>query len=396
MKSTSSPESDIVQREVQVLKKYCAQLAAIQKENADLKRERDLLKDGLASTADDALKDKLMKLDEVTQERDRLRARVQQLEQELANYGNLPQQVDNFKEKSQVLDNLRDDEKDLRRRLDALAGLEDEVRALRQKANKCVESAGDSSDRDKLLARIAELEAELDNCKCKLKELEILKVERNCLKMRVDDLARIQQDYEDLLKKTQGFRRLQSRMRHVQSQIRRTEEFGERMQRVAGQGSKMRRVGKGKTASDERDRRLRVLHEQPGGRDKETGLSHRLFNPRLGQETGKHFVFLKVWQFLFSYVKSSWVSILHAFRLFGVDDNVLDVGPDEGKSVDDEGPHREERLCHCQIGATTGRCARSVAQLHRATLLRDHLLAQSHRRTRDRRQRIRIESGRKR
>jgi DNA repair exonuclease SbcCD ATPase subunit len=205
MKSTSSPESDIVQREVQVLKKYCAQLAAIQKENADLKRERDLLKDGLASTADDALKDKLMKLDEVTQERDRLRARVQQLEQELANYGNLPQQVDNFKEKSQVLDNLRDDEKDLRRRLDALAGLEDEVRALRQKANKCVESAGDSSDRDKLLARIAELEAELDNCKCKLKELEILKVERNCLKMRVDDLARIQQDYEDLLKKTQGF-----------------------------------------------------------------------------------------------------------------------------------------------------------------------------------------------
>ncbi|XP_044268560.1 centromere protein F-like [Tribolium madens] len=205
MKSMSSPESNIIKREVEVLKKYCAQLAAIQQENADLKRERDILKDGLTSGADNAIKDKLKKLDDVTQERDRLKARVKQLEQQLGGYSGLPEEVDQFREKEPALDSLREDVSDLRRRLDKMEGLEDDVRSLRDKAATTVQPAGDSTEKDKLLARIAELEKENDNCKCKMREIEICKVERNCLKMRLEDLMRIQKDYEDLLKKTQGF-----------------------------------------------------------------------------------------------------------------------------------------------------------------------------------------------
>nr|XP_015836117.1 PREDICTED: uncharacterized protein LOC657573 isoform X2 [Tribolium castaneum] len=207
MKSMSSPESNIIKREVDVLKKYCSQLAAIQQDNADLKRERDILKDGLTSAggADNTLKDKLKKLDDVTQERDRLKARVKELEQQLGGYSGLPEEVDQFREKEPALDSLREDVSDLRRRLDRLEGLEDDVRSLRDRASTTIQPAGDSLEKDKLLARIAELEKENDNCKCKLKEIEICKVEKNCMKMRLEDLSRIQKDYEDLLKKTQGF-----------------------------------------------------------------------------------------------------------------------------------------------------------------------------------------------
>ncbi|XP_063918452.1 centrosomal protein of 83 kDa-like isoform X2 [Zophobas morio] len=87
---------------------------------------------------------------------------------------------------------------ELRRRLDGLRGLEDEVKNLKDKIAKRVEPSGDSNERDKL-------KAEMDECQMKLKELDILKIEKNCLKGRCKDLEAVQIEYENLLKRTAGF-----------------------------------------------------------------------------------------------------------------------------------------------------------------------------------------------
>ncbi|KAJ3654179.1 hypothetical protein Zmor_013387 [Zophobas morio] len=87
---------------------------------------------------------------------------------------------------------------ELRRRLDGLRGLEDEVKNLKDKIAKRVEPSGDSNERDKL-------KADMDECQMKLKELDILKIEKNCLKGRCKDLEAVQIEYENLLKRTAGF-----------------------------------------------------------------------------------------------------------------------------------------------------------------------------------------------
>lgn len=183
-----------IQRDVKFLNECFIQLASIEEESAELKKEWDTCKDGLTVGN---IKDR-QKLDEITKNRDGLRSKIQKLEIELLKCNNPPKQVG----ASRVIEGLKPDEGDLRKRLDRLKGLKDEVKKLEDRCTKCV---GDSVEKDKLLTRITQLEAEAEECKCRLQEMNKMEFESNALKIQCDDLRKVQKDYEELAKKTQGF-----------------------------------------------------------------------------------------------------------------------------------------------------------------------------------------------
>ncbi|XP_063918453.1 myosin-8-like [Zophobas morio] len=183
-----------IQRDVKFLNECFIQLASIEEESAELKKEWDTCKDGLTVGN---IKDR-QKLDEITKNRDGLRSKIQKLEIELLKCNNPPKQVG----ASRVIEGLKPDEGDLRKRLDRLKGLKDEVKKLEDRCTKCV---GDSVEKDKLLTRITQLEAEAEECKCRLQEMNKMEFESNSLKIQCDDLRKVQKDYEELAKKTQGF-----------------------------------------------------------------------------------------------------------------------------------------------------------------------------------------------
>lgn len=176
------------------------QLAAMQKENLELKKEKDFLQSVLVKEADDFFKIKLLELENVDQERERLKARILQLEQQLS-----------LRSGTSFDQNLNQDDNQLRIRLNQLQQLPEEVKALKNKANEVLQASGDTDEKEKLLKRISELEKDIENYKLQLKELELLRIERNCCQARLNDLKKVQCNYQDLLEKTRGFETLQAK-----------------------------------------------------------------------------------------------------------------------------------------------------------------------------------------
>lgn len=91
------------------------------------------------------------KLKEASDERDKLRARCQQLENELLKYGDLPGEVEVLQERSRMLDSVMSERDSLYQRLKELEGLEEEVKALKKKADRA----------DALEKQLAQLQQEL-------------------------------------------------------------------------------------------------------------------------------------------------------------------------------------------------------------------------------------------
>lgn len=92
-----------------------------------------ILLDTESDSNTEALKNKLR---EATDEVDRLRARCQQLENELLKYGDLPGEVEILQERSRMLDSVITERDSLYQRLKELEGLEDEVKKLKAKADR--------------------------------------------------------------------------------------------------------------------------------------------------------------------------------------------------------------------------------------------------------------------
>lgn len=65
-----------------------------------------------------------------------MRARCQQLENELLKYGDLPGEVEVLKRRSRMLDDVTSERDSLYQRLKQLEGVEDEVQKLKDKANR--------------------------------------------------------------------------------------------------------------------------------------------------------------------------------------------------------------------------------------------------------------------
>lgn len=240
---TPEQETDIIRKELNVLKKYCAKLSTIQAENIQLKRQMgslsqngkagksgnivvskdkpieesetleqikklkdssisveevqskldNLRDDSFVDDCDEkndksALKSRIAELEfqlslhkDTIQERDRLKARVQQLEAELQKYGNLPGEVEVLRKRSLMLDEIIVERDSLHTRLNHLQGIEKQVADLKKKAS-----------------RVDELEKQLKDLQNNQKEIQNLKAERDMLRMKAADYTNAEQEIERL------------------------------------------------------------------------------------------------------------------------------------------------------------------------------------------------------
>lgn len=237
-KLTPDLEAQVIRKEVEVLKKYCAKLSSIQAENHQLRQDLVKYKDmmnvlGLTGDKElefDILKEKLAVLQETEKERDILKGRVEKLERELYAYNDLPEDIEVFKQRSLLLDEVLQDRDRLSRRVEQLRGIDEEVIALRKKAARVddleeklkaamkekivaedelevmrcksttaeIDALNQKTESDTLRSKVVCMEQEVESLKCVCKEKERLKCERDDLKRSVDELLRMQGDYEHM------------------------------------------------------------------------------------------------------------------------------------------------------------------------------------------------------
>lgn len=138
---TPELEAKLMRKELEVLKRYCSKLSVIQDENKRIKIQMEntgkMLKDlGIPFGTDEDienLRKNLLKLKQTINERDELRRRVSELEEQLFNYTESPEDIAVYKQRSLLLDEVIKDRDRLSKRLESLRGIEDEVKSFRKK-----------------------------------------------------------------------------------------------------------------------------------------------------------------------------------------------------------------------------------------------------------------------
>lgn len=120
-----------------------------------------------------------------------------------------------------MLDDVMKERDSLHARLARMEGLDDEVRELKERANRADQCAKelealrnelgdgrrasqDKNQNDKLRKQASDLaaaEQELEKLRYRAKEAEVLRIERDKLKERLDELAGLEEEYMDLLEK---------------------------------------------------------------------------------------------------------------------------------------------------------------------------------------------------
>ncbi|KAJ8920783.1 hypothetical protein NQ315_004924, partial [Exocentrus adspersus] len=178
----------------------------------------------------EVLKQKLVVLQETEKERDALKSRVEKLERELYAYNDLPEDIEVFKQRSLLLDEVLQDRDRLSKRVEQLRGVDEEILALRKKAARVDELEGklkyvlreknaaecdlevmrckstsaeidalnQKTESDTLRSKLVCVEQEVESLKCVCKEKERLKYERDHLQQNLDELLRMQGDYEHM------------------------------------------------------------------------------------------------------------------------------------------------------------------------------------------------------
>ncbi|KAF5290777.1 hypothetical protein FQA39_LY14620 [Lamprigera yunnana] len=240
---SSDEETDIIRKEIEVLKKYCTKLACIQEENQKLKRQLEegrrisnetAVPDSNIDTLKDELKENVANLKQVAAERDKLKEKVTLLERELTQHEDLLEDVETMKRKSQMLDCVSDECKKLRTSLQGMQKLESELKSMKKKACeaeklqneliaiKCEMERVKVQAAKELQAIKAKCEAtvkERDNykrmsveatgmgeeLKCLAncaKEADALKCERNSLKTELKKYSCLESQYKELIEKT--------------------------------------------------------------------------------------------------------------------------------------------------------------------------------------------------
>ncbi|KAF7266369.1 hypothetical protein GWI33_020394 [Rhynchophorus ferrugineus] len=236
-------EAEIIKREVEVLKRYCSKLKEVESENVKLKEElgsRMVLKSSekdLETPKMDALKDKLEILESLTKERDMLAERVNYLEKELKQYKDVPDNVELLKNRSSMLDTVLEERDKLSLKVKSVKDMEQELAKYKLKAERVDDlerelknmSRGDrssginirksksmadnlekelqnvTSERDAMSRRIDSMKKEMENQKAKAMEAEMLRLERDRLQIKLNELSDLQIQHEDMINKMKIF-----------------------------------------------------------------------------------------------------------------------------------------------------------------------------------------------
>ncbi|XP_060518388.1 uncharacterized protein LOC132697113 [Cylas formicarius] len=183
------------------------------------------------------LQDKLHDLERVTQERDDLKNKVCLLEQKLMQYQNLPDELGTIRSSTEMLDSVMKERDKLSQKIKQLKDMEKEVLKLRKKADRVDElerelrshsklekSSGTElkksqsmyenlerelkntkSERDAMAKRIENLKKEVDSNKSKIREAEMLRLERDGLQIKLNELNEIQAQFEVVMEKLKTF-----------------------------------------------------------------------------------------------------------------------------------------------------------------------------------------------
>ncbi|KAL1509119.1 hypothetical protein ABEB36_003910 [Hypothenemus hampei] len=240
---TPEEEGEIIQKEIQILKSYCVKLKEVENENEKLKVElesRAAVKDSgmeLDKEKVETLKDKLKHLEELTRERDSLAEKVRILEKKLHRFEDLPEDVEVLKSKSDMLDTVMQERDGLNQKMKMMKGMEEQIARLKVKADrvddlerelKTLSKGGYSSgielkktqskagnlevelqnvrcERDAMKNRIDNLKKELDMQRNKATETEMFRLERDRLQIKLNELAEVQAQYEELIMKMKFF-----------------------------------------------------------------------------------------------------------------------------------------------------------------------------------------------
>ncbi|KAJ8950847.1 hypothetical protein NQ314_007769 [Rhamnusium bicolor] len=219
-------EADVIKKEVEVLKKILH----------ETKLKNKVVVSGIEVGSKENIPDmeelnsKLNNLEDLTRERDSLANRVQKLEKELLQYRDLPEDVDVYRNRSKMLDSALEERDKMGKKIEQIKDLENELNELRKKAARVDEleqeliyySKSDRAagielsktksrcgclerelqnvrmERDSMAKRIECLKREVDNLKSKSKEAEILKLERDRLQIKLNELSHMQVQHENL------------------------------------------------------------------------------------------------------------------------------------------------------------------------------------------------------
>nr|CAI5820715.1 unnamed protein product [Callosobruchus analis] len=225
-------EAEIIKKEVDVLKRYCMKLKEIESEN-------EKLKSGMKSggSAGPAPKGDSAEMESLMKERDELAKKVEQLENELKQLrggkSDDKQSDDVYKDRTDMLDKALAERDELRKKLDDIEKAQGDIIELKKKADKADElerqlksqSKSDRSstielkktkskcmcleqelrncrmEKDAMSKRIEYMKSEIDSMKLKAKECEMLKLERDRLQIKLNELSHVQVHNENLMLK---------------------------------------------------------------------------------------------------------------------------------------------------------------------------------------------------
>ncbi|XP_017775812.1 PREDICTED: LOW QUALITY PROTEIN: early endosome antigen 1-like [Nicrophorus vespilloides] len=299
-------EFEIMKRELDVVKKTCSKLQNIKEQNKILKAENDDLKNQLnpefspdkkeeaksidrlkehhsaiacidcevenlrdPSVVDDhdeadmkqyykeqvaILNEKVDKLKEVTKERDRLQESVTRLETELQGYEGLSDEVESFKKKSKMLDDVLEERESLHKRLSRMKGMEDELLELKRKAARV----------DELERLLAEMEgkcgvdiseAELEALRLRAQEADVLRIERDRMKVKLDELGSMDDELKELENKSKSIEALQNERDQLKDRCAELEAM------LSDYNNLKRQLDEAQAMNDERDAYLRKVRD---------------------------------------------------------------------------------------------------------------------------------------
>ncbi|CAH1133765.1 unnamed protein product [Ceutorhynchus assimilis] len=231
-------EAEIIRKEIEILKRYCNKLKDVEDENEKLKGE--LLASPMATkkpsevqVENEKIREKLKNVDDLTKEKDMLANKVHMLEKRLLQYEDLPDDLEMMKNRSDMLEAVMEERDELNQKIAAMKAMEEELNILRAKADRVdelerelkmmskedrskvvqykksqsitgnleVELRNVKSERDAMQSRINLMKKQLDEQKAKIKEGDFVRVERDRLQIKLNELADIQDEYDSMTNK---------------------------------------------------------------------------------------------------------------------------------------------------------------------------------------------------
>ncbi|XP_056633910.1 centromere-associated protein E-like [Diorhabda sublineata] len=229
----------IIQKEVEVMKKYCSKLSLIQNENEELKEQVFFYEDSLAKIGcfpiTPALMEDLKLKFEAINENDKLKEKIHDLEKELCIHTYSPHDVEMFRQRSLLLEEVLKDRDRLSQKVEQLRSLDQEVHSLKKKAARvdelecCVMKLNRSksfmeeeiiqltrklsdaeegdfhkkAEVDILRSKVVCMEHEIESLKSMCEDKERLKSERDHLRNNLEEMIRELGDVDYMKKQIQ-------------------------------------------------------------------------------------------------------------------------------------------------------------------------------------------------